>query len=216
MLKRYRSAAIGCVALILASGAAIGAGLWSTLPIVGGAAFCASTVSGTGNLSGATGQGQGTLGSICGQTVPAGPSIVSGTELIPADLGSAVAGGPTQTVVLTLGSLNALPISYVTVTSSPQTYTGSNISGGAFLHLASGLGAAMTSVTVDLPLTPIDGQQFVVSGDANVTTLTMTALNSPAGVAIKINPTTMTTNTVGPYGYRFIYNLANNVWSRLQ
>lgn len=216
MLKRYRSAAIGCVALILASGIATAAGLWSTLPIVGNNGFCASTVSGTGNLGGLTGQGQGTLGSVCAQTVPAGPSIVTGSELVPADLGVNAGAGPTQTVMLSLASLNALPISYNTVTSSPQTVTGTNFSGGAFMHLGSGIGAAMTSVTINLPATPIDGQQFVVSGDANITTLTITALNLPANVAIKQNPTTMTTVTTAPFGYRLIYNLANNVWSRLQ
>ena len=67
--------------------AAHAAGLWSTLPIIGGSSYCASTVTGTGGLGGITGQGQGTTGSICGQTVPAGPPFLTGAELIPMDTG---------------------------------------------------------------------------------------------------------------------------------
>jgi hypothetical protein len=70
--------------------------MFSTLPIIGGSSFCASTVTGTGGLSGITGTGQGTLGSICGQTVPAGPPALTGSEIIPADYPGGA--GPTQTV----------------------------------------------------------------------------------------------------------------------
>jgi hypothetical protein len=99
MLKRYRSAAIGLGALVLTgSSLALAAGIWSTLPIIGGGSFCASTVTGTGALGGITGQGQGTIGSICGQTIPAGPSA-TGLESIPADTGFAGGASP-QTGVL--------------------------------------------------------------------------------------------------------------------
>ena len=72
-------------------------GNWSTLPIVGSPSFCASTVTGTGGLGGITGQGQGSTGSICAQTVPAGPAALTGLELIPADTGLS-GGAPPQTV----------------------------------------------------------------------------------------------------------------------
>ena len=106
MLKRYRSAAIGLGALVITSGLALAAGLYSTLPIVGGSSFCGSTVSGTGNLGGLTGQGQGTLGSICGQTIPAGPPALTGSELIPAD--TQLSGGASpQTVAIPTSLLGA-------------------------------------------------------------------------------------------------------------
>lgn len=223
MLKRARSAAIAVSALMITSGILYAAGNYSTYPIVGFPAFCASTVSGAGGFNaagtggggGATGQGQASSGSLCAQTVPAGPPIVTGNELIPADTGIGSGGNP-QTVVLTLASLNALPIPVTTVTTNPQTVAANPLAGGAFLHLGKGQGTVMTAVTVDLPAAPIDGQQFAVSGDASVTTLTMTALNLPAGVVINNSPTGMTAVNSALFGFRFIYSAALNQWGRLQ
>lgn len=220
MLKRYRSAAIAVSALLITSGVLFAAGNWSTLPIVGGAAYCNSTVSGTGSLSGVTGTGQGTTGSICGSTTPAGPSAVTGTEVFLADLyrpdqAQASLGAQPQSALITLASLNALPIAYTTITTNPQTVAPSATSGGVMLHNNGG-GTVMTAVTVDLPSAPIDGQQFAVSADAVVTTLTMTALNLPAGVTITNNPTVVTPSTTVAYGYRFRYSASANVWNRLQ
>lgn len=96
-MKRYRGAAIGLAALVTTCGLAWGAGVFSTLPLVGSPSFCGSTVSGTGNLGGLTGQGQGTLGSICGQTIPAGPPAVTGSETVEADT-NLTGSAPPQTV----------------------------------------------------------------------------------------------------------------------
>lgn len=85
MLKRYRSAAIGLCAVLLTGVIAHAAGIYSQLPLIGSAAFCGSTVTGTGNLGGQTGQGQGTIGSICGGTVPAGPPFITGNEIMAVD-----------------------------------------------------------------------------------------------------------------------------------
>src|SRR5258708_1375406 len=77
------------------------AGNWSTLPIVGSPSFCASIL-GTGpTQAGQTGTGAGAVGgsTICGQTVPAGPTFLTGSELIPADTGLAGGAAP-QTVVI--------------------------------------------------------------------------------------------------------------------
>jgi hypothetical protein len=82
------------------------AGSDSTLPVVGGNSFCASTVTGTGALGGITGTGQGTTGSICGQTVPAGPPGLTGTEILQGDVtGNAATGASPQTVVIPVGIL---------------------------------------------------------------------------------------------------------------
>lgn len=101
-MKRIRVALAAGLTLAALSGAAWAAGMWSTLPIVGNGSFCGSTVTGAGGLSGATGQGQATTGSICGQTVPAGPSGPTGNELIPADT-TLANGAPPQTVTVPLG-----------------------------------------------------------------------------------------------------------------
>lgn len=93
MLKRYRSAALGLGALLVAGGIALAAGNYFGYPIVGQNSFCSSTVSGAGGFNaqgnvggaGVTGQGQASSGSLCAQTVPAGPPEVTGEELINAD-----------------------------------------------------------------------------------------------------------------------------------
>lgn len=221
MLKRLRGAAIAVSALVITSGVLYAAGNYSTYPIVGGSSYCNSTVSGTGSLSGVTGQGQGTTGSICAGTTPAGPSIVTGNEVVLADLyrpdqAPSSLGGQPQSALLSLASLNALPIPVTTVVGNSQTVAANPLAGGAFLHLGKGQGTVMTAVTVDLPAAPIDGQQFSVSGDASVTTLTMTALNSPVNVTINNSPTGMTAVNSALFGFRFIYSAALNQWGRLQ
>jgi hypothetical protein len=216
MLKALKGAAVGCVALLVTSTIIYAAGNWSTLPIVGSASYCASTVTGTGSLGGITGQGQGTTGSICAQTVPAGPSIVTGNEVVPVDfwnpatITSSQGGTPPATGLLSLASLNSLPIFLTSVISqTTTTFTSTNLMGGVML-ISTG---TMTAVTVKLPPAPIDGQQFTISGNQTVTALTVTA-TSPQ--LINQNPTIMTASTTVPYGYRFVYNLASLTWNRLQ
>jgi len=123
MLKRYRSAAVGLGALLITGSIAWAAGLYSTLPIVGSAAFCGSTGSGaggfnaagTGGGSGATGQGQASSGSICAQTIPAGPPFLTGQELVAADTQIGANGNP-QTVripITALGNYGGTPRNFL-------------------------------------------------------------------------------------------------------
>lgn len=113
MLKRYRSAAIGLCALLVAGGVAWAAGNYSLYPVVGGSSFCISTVSGAGGFNaqgnvgggGITGQGQSSSGSLCAQTVPAGPPLLTGSELVPADTGLPGTVSP-QTVVIPIQLLS--------------------------------------------------------------------------------------------------------------
>lgn len=107
-MKRFRSIAAAGIAVIAASTLAMAAGSWFGLPVIGGSSYCSSTVTGTGGLGGITGQGQGSTGSICGQTVPAGPTSLTGLELIPVDT-QAANGAPPQTAYVPLplvGSIN--------------------------------------------------------------------------------------------------------------
>ena len=81
-MKSLRLIAAAGIAMVAAlSTAAYSAGIWSTLPMGGQSSFCGSTVSGTTALGGATGQGQGTTGSVCAQTIPAGPAL-TGNDLL--------------------------------------------------------------------------------------------------------------------------------------
>jgi hypothetical protein len=99
MKLNVRRTALALAGLAALATVAHAAGMFSTLPIVGSGSFCGSTVSGTGGLGGITGQGQGSTGSICGQTIPAGPTFLTGSEIVPADTGL-TGGAPPQTVAI--------------------------------------------------------------------------------------------------------------------
>ena len=114
-MRRYRGAAIGLCALLVTGSLAWAAGNWSTLPVVGSAAFCGSTVTGATSFGGATGQGQGTGGSLCAQTIPAGPPFLTGTETVPADTHINGTASP-QTVnipVTALGNYGGTPRNFL-------------------------------------------------------------------------------------------------------
>jgi hypothetical protein len=210
MLKRYLL--VAGFAVTIASTAVYAAGNYSAYPIVGGSSFCLSTV-GVNGQQGNTGQGGGSAGvagSYCAQTVPAGPTILTGTELIPADTGLA-GGAPPQTVVITPASLNALPPQFtVGSAAGAQTITLGNLVGSLII---TGTGA-LSSTTVVLPPNPIDGQQLAVSANQTIATF---SLSAPVGFSqdAKAQPTALTPSTTGSYGYRIIYHAANTTWYRL-
>jgi len=186
--------ALGLLALVATP--VLAAGLWPNLPIVGGASYC-------GGFS------TGVSGQVCTTTVPAGPSIVTGNETIPADTNAAQGVAP-QTVKLTLGSLNALPVAYTNLTPatasnslSPAANTGGLIVIGT---------AALSATTIQLPPSPIDGQEFKLSSTQTIASLTVNAV----GATVSNAPTAMTVSTTGPYGYLFRYRANGAVWYRLK
>ncbi len=110
MFKKLR-AGLSAVAVLAVTPAVLwAAGNWSTLPIVGSPAVCVSNVSGTGGPTApyliVPANTQGTTQGICGQTMPAGPIALTGSELIPADTGLS-GGQPPQTVVIPSGLLGS-------------------------------------------------------------------------------------------------------------
>lgn len=219
MLKRFKGVAVAAVALLITSTILYAAGNWSTLPIVGGSSYCASTVSGTGNLGGATGQGQGTLGSICGQTVPAGPSIVTGNEVIPADannpanITSAQGGASPTTFLLTMASLNALPPAYPAFYSNiaVNAFTVSPLVGKVVI-----IGnAALSNTSMQMPAAPIDGQELALSSNQTIGTFNISP-NTGQTMDTQAKVTALTVSTTGSYGYQFIWRAATSTWYRLQ
>lgn len=189
----------------LAVTSAYAAGLWPDLPIVGSASYCAgSSQSAIGSI----------IGSVtgCPNTVPAGPSIVTGNEQIPADTRIANGVAP-QTVLLPMASLNALPLQFVTVTNpnSPAGVSASNTSGGVVYSNT----VTITSANVTLPAAPIDGQQYAISSNRTITTLSVSA-GGTASMAGNTAPTVLTASTTVPQGYRFIFNASSNSWFRIQ
>ena len=195
--------ALACVAGVIGlSTLAYAAGMWPDLPVVGGATYCAgSSQSATGSI----------IGSVtgCPNQVPAGPTIVTGNEQIPADTRLSSGAAP-QTVLIPMASLNALPIQFVTVTSTNPAISAANTSGGLFVHST----AVVTTTAVTLPQAPIDGQQYAIAADAKLSLLTVSAgalTLGNSGLVTAISPTV----GLGTVGIRYIYNAALSTWFRL-
>ena len=196
------------VALALAGtigiGTAYAAGMWPDMPIIGGATYCAgSSQSATGTIIGAiTG---------CPNQVPAGPTIVTGNEQIPADTRLAGGAAP-QTVLVPMASLNALPITVMSAGATSPSVSAANTSGGVYFYST----ATITAANVTLPPAPIDGQQYVISADRAISALsvtvasTQTLANNGAVVSLT-NSTTAAQNS----NFRFIWNVATASWYRL-
>lgn len=168
-------------------------GFWPNWPIVGGSSHSCGSVNGVSNC-----------------TVPAGPTVVTGNETIPANSGAAAGTNP-QNVLISLQSLNALPITVVPVTMPPSGISATNLSGGV-LYTSS---TTITSANITLPLSPIDGQQYRVSSNRTITTLSVSAA-SGASMGGNTAPTVLTASTTGPQGYTFRYNAADTSWYRMQ
>lgn len=98
--KSFRTLAVAAgIAAVTAVPLAWAAGMFSGLPIAGGASYC-SSFSGTGSGTGSStfpGSASG-FAQVCNVTVPAGPDV-SGTYLIPADT-QALQGQSPQTVLI--------------------------------------------------------------------------------------------------------------------
>jgi len=217
--RRMALAAAVVAAIGIGAPLAYAAGVWSTLPLIGGASYCASTVTGTtlpssqGPFGVVPGSTQGTGNSICGQTVPAGPLTFAGTETIPMDLyapgTSNGAGGPTTA----LANINQLGQGVVVdSTSSSATQTIPNNT--QFYVLDTNTPG---TVAVTMPAAAIEGQvQHVICGIAVGTALSVAA---NTGQAIKGN--TPATCTAGQgFAWRFVVaaqgGLSANSWLRIQ
>lgn len=193
MTKRLTLAAFALVAFASLAFSQ-GSGFWPNWPLVGSASYCVTTVNGT-----------------CTATVPAGPTVVTGNENVPANTGSSGASAPTN-ILVPLASLNALPITVVVVTTPPSGISAANISGGVLYTSAT----TITSANITLPVSPIDGQQYRVSSNQTITTLSVTAGGSTNTMGTNTQPTVLTASTTVPQGYTFRFNLADTKWYRMQ
>lgn len=225
MLKRYRGAAVGLCALLVTSGLVFAAGSFSTLPIIGGASYCASTVSGTGSLGGITNQGQGTTGSICAQTVPAGPPALTGTEVIPADLftpgTTQAAAGQPQTAIIPVTALgNGYGGTVVNTTTGAQSPVVAN---GISTYIYAGAGTA-TFTTFTFPPNPMQNQKLcIVDAGTGIVTLSSLLVGTTGQVFVGTTPTSLPVMTaVGTAGTVtlgtncWLYNVSNTTWYRIQ
>jgi hypothetical protein len=212
----------GLLAVALTAGiatAAYAAGNWSTLPIVGSASFCASTVSGVqlpagqGSYGVVPGSTQGSGQSICGQTVPAGPAALTGSELIPMDTGLAN-GAPPQTVVAPSNLFASGAMQVVTGTASVTIANGIS-------SLVSNQSTA-TIAAITLPSAPMNNQVVRIS-NAGSGVLTITAINANTGQSIVQGaaPATLAIQTnnsdaAAASSIAYQYQASNSTWYRLE
>lgn len=200
---KMRYAALAAVAaMVLAVGGAVGAGYFPNFPIVQGESYCASQVTGTNTA--------GTTNTICGQTVPAGPSALTGTERVLADLSPTTStGAPPATVSIPVGlfvggtpAVIASMVNGGTIAMSPNQ--------GALVM--TGNSTVATATTVTLPAALYDQQRFNLSSNVSFSSLTV---NTPSGYSLTNAPTAMTISATAPYGYSWIFNRATTTWYRL-
>jgi hypothetical protein len=210
-------ASAGALALALASIGSYAGGVFQTLPILGGPSYCASTVSGATGLSGTTGTGQATGGSICGETVPAGPAVFAGTEVTNADIytpGTTTSNGGAQTAVVSLLDFGAGPMIDLTTVATTQTipsYT-------PYYFLDGAQGSALTvtmpptvTASASAPASPVEGQiQRIICEASTVGTLTVAA---NTGQTLKGNPNAA---CVAGVGYAWRWQASNTTWYRVQ
>ena len=224
MNKRHLAVAASLLAVGITG--AYSAGMFTTLPIVGGQAYCASVVTGIASPGNAPylqppGSTQGTGSYICGQTVPAGPVGLTGNEIFPADTypTSATYGAPTPYGVPP--STVAVPI--ILTDSGAYQYSVPNATRANFT-LVNPLNAlildgtgTLTQINVQLPGTvnqaALNGQQVHLESSVSITTL---GVVGASGTTVANAPTVLTVTTSGPYGYSFIYDAPISTWFRVQ
>jgi hypothetical protein len=159
----------GAVALLSVTALAHAEGMFSKMPIVSGAAYCAL---------------YGGDGTTCAGSVPAGPTVLTGNELIPADTKLASGVSP-QTVNLKPASMGFGPTQY----SAPLTSASITIlpTTRQVIVEPAGTIAALTIVT-PAATAMVDAQRIGFCTTQIITTLTVTA---GTGVTVKNAPTAM-------------------------
>lgn len=216
MLKRFKGAAIAVSALVVTSSVLYAAGNYSTYPIVGQSSFCASTVSGAGGFNAVgnsngvapTGQGQAASGSICAQTVPAGPPALTGKELIPMDTVPGSGVNP-QTVTMSSTWLHA---GYYAVLTTGTTYTVAPGIQNVVLNLAA------TTMAVTMPAAPYDNQVVTISNSSTIVSTFSVTANTGQSLVQGAAPTALaaeTAATAAQTEVAYLYNAANSSWYRL-
>lgn len=195
MNKLIAKISLASLAVVI-SGFAL-AGIWNnTFPIIGGASYSCGSVNAVSNC-----------------TIAAGPTVLTGSELIPADTGLASGQNP-QTALIPVGRLGAGPTTYNTpVTTDSVTITNNT---RRLIITPAGTIAAFTLVfPASTTLTAADGQLFGFCTTQIVTTLTITA---GAGTTISNGPTAMLVPvaTGGASCVEWIYRLSNTTWYRVQ
>lgn len=185
-----RKLGLGLAALVTSAAIGWSAGLFQGLPVVGGASYCGTTVN-----------------AVCTQTIPAGPTTLTGVEKVPADTQLSGGRSPQSVYVPTALLMNN---GTSLQTGVAITYTvADGISNVVLSHTTTIDSAAITA-----PANPIDGTRVRIGATNTVTAFSFVA-NTGQTLAVT-TPTVLTASTTVPAGYEFIYVASTAKWYRLQ
>ena len=232
-MKRMRFvAAVVALSAVVAIPLAYAGGLWFGLPVYGGGTYCSATTgTGTGPT---TGVGTGGTTTVCNTTVPAGPTTMTGNELVPADtnvsglqttypLPGIAQTGANQTAYLPLANVASGAYQLVGTLTPSVTFTATVLNGVNTVYVnATG---TQTYVAFQMPATPTDGQIIRFASAVTVSTvafLTGTASQNvqtttrafalyPAGYGGGAGAT-----VTGPFGVTMLWSAPINTWLRVQ
>ena len=197
---KYLKLAAGVAAIIAAGSLSYAAGYFPNFPIVGQSSYCASFVTGT-------------TGQICGQTVPAGPATLAGTEYFLVDV-SPTTAGPPQTVSVPLAGVGGLPTVYVTAWNGGTLAMSPGQGGIQYI----GNGTVTTATLLTLPAANYNGQTFNLSSNVTLGVLTLSA---PTGYSLTNNPIGLTPivaaagQTQAQNGYAWKFRQSDQTWYRI-
>lgn len=190
-IRRY---VIGFAALLAVGGVALAqSGFWPNWPIVGGAAYCSSYTN-----------------AVCTNTVPAGPTAVTGNENIPGNT-NLTGGRNPQNVLLSMRSLGVGPTDYEAITAGAvsYSYTFDNLTRRVTFTSS----VTISDERVTAPPSPMDGQLVDVCSVRTITAFQFIA-NTGQSLAAT-TPTVLTASTTVPQCYSWQYRSSNTTWYRV-
>lgn len=199
--KVLRSLAVGLVALAVISAAALADGLFPGFPIVGGASYCSSQ-----STAGVPG-----TAAVCNNTVPAGPTALTGNETIIADT-HLPSGQQPQTVAIDITTLGAGPYIY----NAPLTGASITLTAQTRRLILEPAGT-IAALTVVWPAAAglTDNQLMGICSRQIVTALTTT---NGSGATVLDAPTALTApvTTGAASCVEWVYRVTNTSWYRVQ
>jgi hypothetical protein len=210
---------LGLAAVVAASvlvPVAYASGIFQGYPIVGSAAFCTSQ-----NSQSTSNTTPGTIPSgNCTTTTPAGPTTVTGLEVIPADTG--VANGAGAGTVLLPMSLLTNGFGGTTIATTTGTTAAVVTADAISTYIYAGSSTA-TYTSFKLPPNPAQNQKFcLVNAGSGVLTLTAVAVGTSGQSIVGTAPTSLpvatavgTAGTVTLSSNCWLYNVSNTSWYRV-
>lgn len=200
-MKRLHALVAAAAFALSLPGLALANGLFPGFPIVSGASYCGGFAQ--AGIPGTT--------PVCTVTVPAGPTQITGNELIPADT-QLTQGQAPQTVLMPVKVLNAGPYQY----NAPLTGASITLSASSRRLMLEPAGT-IAALTVVWPAAAslLDNQTMGICSRQVVTALTTT---NGAGATVLDPPTALTAplTTGAASCVEWVYRAANTSWYRVQ